>query len=181
MQTTNKKATEDFLNIVDLLSKPGPAQFRPENGLSLSCGVKHHSAGYSQTRKSCILLLIYSLCLCPLLFQSYLFLSPAENIEVWKHFILCFSKTFVSVLFNVMRAFPLLVHKATLHVFFHVLVIVASIKSTISRQGWRGSYSAKTWHTFSTPASTPLATKPNIFAPKSEPLTHRLLSGSSPL
>lgn len=29
-------------------------------------------------------------------------------------------------------------------------------------QGWRGSYSAKTWHTFSMPASTPFATKPNI-------------------
>lgn len=36
------------------------------------------------------------------------------------------------------------------------------ITSMTLLQGWRGSYSAKTWHTFSMPASTPFATKPNI-------------------
>lgn len=42
------------------------------------------------------------------------------------------------------------------------LAIESWITSMTLLQGWRGSYSAKMWHTFSMPASTPFATKPNI-------------------
>lgn len=42
------------------------------------------------------------------------------------------------------------------------LKMMPCVNSMVGLQGWRGSYSAKTWHTFSIPASVPFATIPNI-------------------
>lgn len=51
--------------------------------------------------------------------------------------------------------------------------MAAWIPSMALLQGWRGSYSAKTWHIFSMLASTPLATKPNIL-PRQSKTTHEI-------
>lgn len=60
-------------------------------------------------------------------------------------------------------------HSSILTAVFHcvcvcVLLIAVWTASMTLLQGWRGSYSANTWQTFSMPASTPFATKPNILS-----------------